>query len=38
MNLDNHPKRKIIDDVSISEMLKMREDGMSNQEIADALG
>ena len=38
MNLDNHPKRKIIDDVSISEMLEMREDGMSNQEIADALG
>lgn len=37
MNLDNHPKRKIIDDISISEMLKMREDGMSNQEIADAL-
>lgn len=38
MNLDNHPKRKIIDDVSISEILKMREDGRSNQEIADALG
>lgn len=38
MNLDNHPKRKLIDDVSIAEMRKMREDGMSNQEIADALG
>ena len=38
MNLGNHPKRKIIDDVSISEMLRMREDGMSNREIAETLG
>lgn len=30
-------KRKFIDDVSISEMQKMREAGMTNQDIANAL-
>ena len=30
-------KRKFIDEVSVAEMLKMREAGMTNQDIANAL-
>lgn len=38
MNLENHPRRKLTDDVSMDELLQMRQDGMSNQEIANRLG
>lgn len=38
MNLENHPQRKLTDDVSMDELLQMRQDGMSNQEIANRLG
>lgn len=30
-------RRKLLDDLSISELKQMREDGMTNQEIADSL-
>ena len=30
-------KRKIIDEVSVNEMIQMRESGMSNAEVAQAL-
>lgn len=38
MHLENHPRRKLTDDVSMDELLQMRQDGMSNQEIANRLG
>lgn len=38
MNLDNHPKRKLINDVSMDELLQMRKDGMSNMDIAHRTG
>lgn len=38
MHLENHPQRKLTDDVSMDELLQMRQDGMSNQEIANRLG
>ena len=38
MHLENHPQRKLTDDVSMEELLQMRQDGMSNQEIANRLG
>lgn len=31
-------KKKLMDEISISELQHMREEGMSNQEIADVLG
>lgn len=30
-------RRKLLDDISKSELLQMRADGMTNQEIADSL-
>ena len=38
MHLENHPQRKLTDDVSMDELLQMRQGGMSNQEIANRLG
>lgn len=38
MSLDFHPKRGLIKDVDISTLLKMRDEGMSQKEIADAFG
>ena len=38
MHLENRPQRKLTDDVSMDELLQMRQDGMSNQEIANRLG
>lgn len=38
MHLENHPQRKLTDDVSMDELLQMRQDGMSNQEISNRLG
>lgn len=36
MNLDHHPKRGVLKDIDKSSLLRMRQDGMTNQEIADA--
>lgn len=38
MNLEQHPKRGILKDVSKQELLQMRKDGLCNQEIADKVG
>lgn len=33
-----NPRRKLLQDISVQELYRMREEGMSNQEIADAIG
>lgn len=38
MNLDNHPKRGVLKDIDKTTLLRMREDGLSNREIADQIG
>lgn len=35
---NTHPKRKLLADMDKTMLLKMREEGMTNQEIADAVG
>lgn len=38
MSSQQHPKRGILKDFSKTELLRMREDGLSNREIADRIG
>lgn len=38
MNLDQHPKRGILKDVDISTLLRMRDEGMTQREIAECFG
>lgn len=33
-----NPRRKLLQDISVQELYRMRDEGMSNQEIADAIG
>lgn len=38
MNLTNHPKRGILKDIEKITLLQMRENGMANRDIAQAIG
>lgn len=38
MNLNQHPKRGILKDIDKATLVRMRQEGMSNQEIADHVG
>lgn len=38
MSPDQKPRRKLLKDISMSELLQLRADGWSNREIADKLG
>ena len=38
MNLENPPKRSVLKDIDKTTMIKMREDGMANRDIAQSIG